>query len=121
MAKKGNGEGNIRQRRDGRYGARYCVPTPEGLKRQSVYGKTMKEVAEKLANKGDDSTQPVRTNTTVREFFAEYEEAIRDGIKRRSYQTTHDSVRLHILPGFGTKELTDLGRKLIQRMYTTRK
>jgi integrase len=51
VGKNGNGEGNIRQRPDGRWEARNCVETPEGLKRRSVYGKTRKEAAEKLAAK----------------------------------------------------------------------
>jgi integrase len=123
VAKRGNGEGSKpRQRADGRWEARYCVDTPEGLKRRSVYGKTRKEVAEKLAgklaNKDDERIQPIQNGITVREFFGEYEEAIRHTIKRRSFQTTHDVVRLHILPEFGTMRLTNLDRKHIQRMYT---
>jgi hypothetical protein len=78
VGKNGNGEGNIRQRKDGRYEGRYCVDTPEGLRRRSIYGKTRKEVAdklaEKLANRVNEPTQPVQTSITVREFFTEYEE-----------------------------------------------
>ena len=112
MAKKnGNGEGNIRQRKDGRYEARYCVEMPEGLKRRSVYGTTRKEVAEKLAeklaNKGDEPTRLALTGITVQEFFGEYEEAIRDSIKRRSFETSRDYSKrarkspLKIAPNMG--------------------
>lgn len=46
MAKRGNGEGSIRRRKDGRYEGRYT----DGAGRQrSVYGKTRKETAKKLA------------------------------------------------------------------------
>ena len=125
MAKKGNGEGNIRQRKDGRYEARYCADTPEGLKRRSVYGKTRKEVADKLAEKlskkDDEPTRPVQKGTTVQEFFVEYEETIRHTIKRRSYQTSRDVIRLHLLPEFGTMTLTNLDRKHIQRMYSRKR
>lgn len=51
MAKKnGNGEGSRpRQRADGRWEARYCIKTLDGPKRRSVYGKTRKDVADRLA------------------------------------------------------------------------
>ena len=125
MAKKnGNGEGSIRQRKDGRYEARYCIETPDGLKRRSVYGKTRKEVAAKLAEaitSKDDIPAFEPAGMTVREFLAEYQEAIRHTIKRRSFQTTEDIVRLHILPEVGTMRLMDLDRKHIQRMYTRKR
>ena len=125
MGKNGNGEGNIRQRKDGRYEARYCIETADGLKRRSVYGTTRRDVADKLAaklaNKENEDKQPVQTSMTVREFFGEYEEAIRDTIKRRSYETSRDIIRLHILPEFGTMKLTGLTRQHIQRMYTRKR
>ena len=123
MAKKNaNGEGSRpRQRADGRWEARYCVDTPDGPKRRSVYGKTCKEVAEKLANKGDEPTRVAPSSITVREFFGEYEEAIKDSIKRRSFETSQDVIRLHILPQFGTKKLRDLTRQDVQRMYSRKR
>lgn len=50
MAKRGNGEGNIRKRKDGRYEACLMVGYhPDGRrKRVSVYGHTKKECQEKL-------------------------------------------------------------------------
>src|SRR3712207_4917723 len=48
MAKRrGNGEGTITKRRDGRYEARYMVQTANGPKRKVLYGKTRSEVAQK--------------------------------------------------------------------------
>jgi integrase len=120
VGKNGNGEGNIRLRKDGRYEARYCVDTPEGLKRRSIYGKTRKDVADKLTAKlANMEAEPVQTQTsmTVRDFFGEYENAIRDTIKRRSYETSRDIIRLHILPEFGDFRLTHLDRVHIQRLY----
>jgi integrase len=48
MGRRGNGEGTITRRKDGRWEARYTVHT-EGPKRRVLYGKTRKEVADKLA------------------------------------------------------------------------
>jgi integrase len=46
--RRGNGEGTIYKRKDGRYEARYTVHTASGPKRRAIYGKTRAEVAEKL-------------------------------------------------------------------------
>jgi len=50
--KNANGAGNIRKRSDGRWEARYSNgfdPTTGKLIQKSVYGKTQKEVRQKLA------------------------------------------------------------------------
>jgi integrase len=126
VGKNGNGEGNIRQRPDGRWEARYCVETPEGPKRRSVYGKIRKEVAEKLAVKlANKDTEPVQkveqTTVTARDFFAEYLAAMKDNIKRRSYETSNDIIRLHLNPEFGSKRLMDLDRRSIQKMHARKR
>lgn len=46
MAIRANGEGTIRKRSDGRYEGRYYDPVAE--MQRSVYGKTQKEVREKM-------------------------------------------------------------------------
>ena len=48
MGRRGNGEGTITRRKDGRWEARYTV-NQGGPKRRVLYGKTRKEVADKLA------------------------------------------------------------------------
>ncbi|MDP9454416.1 MAG: site-specific integrase, partial [Actinomycetota bacterium] len=48
-SRRGNGEGTITRRKDGRWEARYTVHTTSGPKRRALYGKTRKEAAEKLA------------------------------------------------------------------------
>jgi integrase len=48
MGKRGNGEGSITWRKDGLYMARYTVQTATGSKRKTLYGKTRREVDEKL-------------------------------------------------------------------------
>ena len=41
------------------------------------------------------------SNITVGEFFAQYEDAVRHTMKRRSFETYLDIARLHLLPAFG--------------------
>ena len=49
MGKRGNGEGSItRHKKSGLYMARYWVETSTGAKRKTIYGKTRKEVSDKL-------------------------------------------------------------------------
>jgi integrase len=48
MGKRGNGEGSISKRKDGRWWDRYTLYTPKGPKQRAVYGKTHAEVAAKL-------------------------------------------------------------------------
>jgi integrase len=60
MAKKrGNGEGSITKRKDGRYMARYTVHTTKGPKRRTVYGRTRKEAADKLAKALSDRVEGI--------------------------------------------------------------
>jgi integrase len=120
--KNGNGEGSRpRERADGRWEARYWA----GGKRRSVYGSTRKEAADKLAKAIVNNEEPRTTlttpNITVREFFAQYDDAVRDTMKRRSLETYRDIARLHLLPAFGNKKLKDLTREHVQQMYSQKR
>ncbi len=48
MGKRGNGEGSIYQRKDGRWVGQYVVQMADGPKYRYIYGKTRKAVAERL-------------------------------------------------------------------------
>jgi integrase len=101
--KNGNGEGSRpRKRTDGRWEARYWSEAG----RRSVYGRTRKEVAERLAKALAAAAEPpefVPVNITLGEFLAQYEDVVRDTMKRRSFETYLDIARLHLLPAFGTR------------------
>ena len=65
--KRGNGEGGISRRKDGRWEGRYT--TTDG-KRRSVYGKARREVAQKLAraiSEKEHAPAFLPTNITVDE------------------------------------------------------
>jgi integrase len=49
MGKRGNGEGTISRRKNGGWMAQYHVHTSEERRRKTLYGKTRKDVAKKLA------------------------------------------------------------------------
>jgi integrase len=63
----------------------------------------------------------VPTKITVAEFFAQYEVAVKDTMRRRSFETCHDIARLHLLPEFGTLNLSDLTRAHVQRLYSQKR
>jgi integrase len=119
--KRGNGEGGKpRKRPDGRWEARYW----KNGKRCSVYGSTRKEVAEKLTKALATKDEPpkfVPTTITVTEFFEQYENAVKDTMKRRSFETCQDIARLHLLPAFGSKKLRYLSREDVQRFYSQKR
>jgi integrase len=89
-----------------------------------VYGSTRKEVAEKL-NKAlatkDESPKFVPTNITVARFFEQYEDVVKDTMKRRSFETYQDVARLHLLPALGSNKLNELSREHVQRLYSQKR
>lgn len=118
--KRGNGEGGINRRKDGRWEGRYHV----GKKRRSVYGKTRKEAAEKLAKAMAAKDGPaafVPANITLAEFLAQYGDAARGTMKRRSFETYLDVARLHLLPALGNTKLKDLSREQVQKLYSRKR
>jgi integrase len=120
--KNANGEGSRpRKRPDGRWEARYL--SSEG-KRRSVYGKTRKEVADKLAealSSKDYAPVFVPTDMTVAEFLAHYEDVARNTMKRRSFETYQSIAKVHLLPAFGVIRLKDLRREHVQQTYSRKR
>jgi integrase len=115
--KNANGEGSRpRKRPDGRWEGRYWS---EG-KRRSIYGNSRKEVADKLADAlSDDGVGVfVSSNITVTEFLAQYEDAVKHTMKRRSFETYQSIAKVHLLPAFGDIKLKDLRREQVQHMYS---
>jgi integrase len=118
VAKRSNGEGSIRGRTDGWYEGRYV----SGGRQRSVYGKTRRETAKKLAEaqRGEVSGDTPRAENaamTVREFFGRYDAVARGTMKRRGYETYQDIARLHLLPEIGDGRLSDLSREDVQALY----
>src|SRR5215212_8880023 len=105
MGRRGNGEGSIRKRKDGRWEGRYSVPTSEGRKQRTVYGVTRKEVAEKLteAMAGRDKGLIYDAGKlTVGEFLQRWlEDVVKPSASHRTYSTHVQQVHHHIAPTRG--------------------
>jgi integrase len=89
-----------------------------------VYGSTSKECAKKLrdaiAAQGDEPVF-VASNINLAEFFRQYEDDVKDTMKRRSFETCHDITRLHLLPSFGSLKLKNLTRDNVQELYSRKR
>lgn len=127
MKKKGSrgaqGAGNIRQRKDGTWEARYTLGRDPGTGKQvqkSVYGKTQKEVLEKLRKIQSDIdsglyTEP--TKLTVGEWLdiwiSEYQRQVKESTKAE-YQS---NIKHRIKPAIGAVKLNKLSAPIIQKFY----
>lgn len=111
--KRRNGEGHIRQRKDGRYEAQIFVTTGEGTrKRVSVYGKTWDECHAEVTKLQEQQRRGLPANTTtmtVGEYMHYWlYEVAEPSIRRTTFTTYEGAVRLHIIPGIGKRKLRAL-------------
>jgi len=113
MSKRGNGEGTISKRADGRYCAAIFVTRPDGTRgRKWVYGKTRADVADKLA----ELTTKVRggavmpTRSVKLGEYLDYwmSSVVADKVRPTTYAKYEQTVRLYLWPNLGTKSLEKL-------------
>ncbi len=117
MARRGNNEGTITKRADGRWEARLSLS--DG-KRRCFYGKTRQEVARKLAEaqRQVESGLPlVNERQTVDQFFAFWLDTMRHVVKPRTWIRYEDFARLHIVPVLGRVAIAKLTPQHIQGLY----
>ena len=121
MAKRGQGEGSISKRPDGTWWARITVgKTPDGKqKRKAFYGKTRKEVQEKLTaalNDINNNTYIEPSKMTVEQWMyiwlRDYKKA---SVKPKTYAAYEAHVRNHIAPDLGNYTLATLRNDMVQR------
>lgn len=115
--RRGNGEGSIRKRTDGRWEA--MVSLPDG-RRKSLYGKTRNEVARKLAEVLRDISKglPVPLERlTVAAFLTDWLSMKQLDLRPSTYVNYETQIRRHILPAIGHLTLTKLTATDLNRMY----
>lgn len=122
MSKRSNGEGSIWKRADGRWCGAYFVPKPgsTGRARKYVYGRTRKEVYDKLTaisrNVRDGVPVPVGSQT-VEGYLGEWLAQVAAVRVRPSTLRSYDmNVRLHITPRIGRKQLGKLSARDVRQM-----
>ena len=122
MAKNGNGEGGItRHKNSGLYMARYTVQTPTGPKRKTLYGKTRREVDEKLTKaKADRDTGFVfdADNLTLGNYLDRWiNDSVRDTVRQRTWERYEQIVRVHIKPALGRVRLKNITPTHARALY----
>src|SRR5215212_7840489 len=106
MAKRrGNGEGTITRRKDGRWEARYTAQTADGPRRKVLYGKTRAEVAQKLTKAMADRNGGLvfdDENLSLGEYLDRWlNDSVRDNVRPRTLDNYRLQVRQHITPALG--------------------
>jgi integrase len=120
VAKRGNNEGTIYKRTDGRWLAQLTVP---GGKRKSFYGATREEARRKLAaalHDLDRGIQPAGERQTVAQYVAHWLEVARPTIKPRTWIRYEQLLRKHTMPMLGRTALARLTPQQVQALYAAK-
>lgn len=121
MSKRGNSEGTIRKRPDGRWEARISLP---GGGRKSLYGVTRAEVAQKLTalQRDLDRGLPVPDDRlTVGQFLDRWLEAsVKPSVRPRTYESYAGHVHRHLKPALGQIPLSRLSPAQVQDFLNKR-
>lgn len=128
MARKNSrreaGSGSITKRKDGRWQGQFVNgrdPKTGKLRRHTIYGKTQKEVAEKLraaTASVDRGTFQEPSRMTLEEYAAEYMAHCAPLLAPYTQKTYEIALRNHILPELGGVPLTKLDHRQVQAFVT---
>lgn len=122
MARRGHGEGSITQRKDGRYQA---ALTLENHKRKYFYGKTRKEVQDKLnralyeQKQGMLSTGPQQLLKVHLERWLE--QVCKLTMRPNTYKSYRSMIHCHLIPALGYIKLQKLSIGHLQAFYAEKR
>lgn len=121
--RRGNGEGSIVKRNDGRWAAAVTVGVDQAGKPKRVwlYGKTRKEVQGKL----DEARQqqkagilPITNHITIAEWINVWmREHMRPHLRQGTYDSYLNKVERHVIPAIGAIQLRQLQATHLQQLY----
>jgi len=120
VGKRGNGEGTICQREDGRWVA--AVSLGDG-RRKWLYGKTRQEVGEKLTVtlRARQQGLPVAEGReTLAVYLARWLDGVRPSLRARTWERYEQILRVHVVPDVGKIPLARLTPQQVQRLYASR-
>jgi integrase len=120
MGRRGNGEGTIYKRKDGRWEAK--ISLPDG-RRRSLCARTRQEVAKKLqqAQRTIAEGLPLAgERQTVGDFLASWlKDSAAHKVRPKTLRRYQELVRLHMLPEIGRVPLTKLTPQHVERMMSS--
>ena len=119
--RRGNGEGTITRRKDGRWEGRYTLHRGTGPKREVLYGKTRSEVAEKLTKAMADRDGGLVFDAgalTVGDCLDRWlADSVRGTVRPSTYVRYEGIVRNHIKPAIGRVKLKALTPAHVRALY----
>jgi integrase len=123
--KRGQNEGTIYQRKDGRWAAGISLGYQNGkLKRKSFYGKTRDEVQKSLTKALHDHQAglPVALpRQTLEQFLDRWLiDCVKPSVRPKTFASYSQLVKLHINPQLGRLPLSKLGPEHVQRFLNDR-
>lgn len=123
MARRGKGEGSVIKRGNGTWEARIDIGRDANGKRRtrSIYGKTKKEVTDKLTRLAAQKLNGSLTAETKLDVAGFLTIWLSDSVKLSTRASTHASydqvVKRHIVPAIGSTNLVKLSPLNVQAMY----
>jgi integrase len=121
MARRGRGEGSVRQRADGRWEARIDCGWQNGKRvRKSIFGRTRRAVTNKLPKalqQAQQGTPFADERETVEHYLSRGLEYAQTRIRPRTWATYESSVRLHLVPTIGKVPLARLTPGHVDAMF----
>ena len=115
--KRGQNEGSIYQRKDGRWAAAFS--TGDG-RRKSVYGRTRSDAAQKLAEAQrahHDGMLPGDGRLTVSAFATEWLEGVKASVRPKTAEAYEWAVGKHIVPRIGRMKIAKVQPVHLERAY----
>jgi len=117
---RGNGEGSISKRQDGRWAAVVSVPKATGGRSRKFYYAATREEAKAKLNKAlgdlERGTAPVNERTTVADYLNAWLKSIEPHLRATTYRGYEVNVRRHLIPAIGHRSLAHLSPAHVRRM-----
>ena len=114
---RGNKEGTIYKRQDGRWSAQLTLP---GGKRRTLYAKTREEVSRKLTaalRDREDGLPAPSERQSIAQFLNDWLETAKPTIRPSTHRRYEEYVRLHVLPALGRVRVSALTPQHLQKLY----
>ncbi len=118
--RRGNGEGSIYKRADGRWEARVSL---DNGRRKAFYGRTRPEVSQKLAaalKARQDGLPAISERQTIRQYLGHWLESTRPSLRPKTWLRYEQLLRLHVVPEIGNVRLVRLTPQHLQKLYAGR-